>query len=105
MTVRVTAQLVEREGLVASGRLDRLERADEWPAALDVVDHRNRHHTVGSTPAATSSVPSSRKGSRSVNVEPDPGRLSTEMSPPSARASRREIVNPSPVPPYWRELA
>ena len=38
-------------------------------------------------------------GSVSVNVLPLPGALSTEIVPPSRRASSREIDRPRPVPP------
>ena len=37
-----------------------------------------------------------------VNVEPTPGWLVTTRSPPIARASRRLITSPSPLPPYVR---
>ena len=36
------------------------------------------------------------------NVLPCPGSLSTQMRPPIIWTSCREIVNPSPVPPYRR---
>ena len=41
-------------------------------------------------------------GRRTVNVEPTPGSESTSRSPPIIRHSWREIVSPSPVPPYSR---
>ena len=41
-------------------------------------------------------------GSSSVKRLPRPGALCTSISPPSSRASRRQIVSPSPVPPNWR---
>ena len=40
-----------------------------------------------------------------VNVEPWPGALATRMSPPMARARRREMASPSPVPPWRRRTA
>ena len=41
-------------------------------------------------------------GITSVKRLPCPGALSTVISPPSARASRRLMVKPSPVPPNLR---
>src|SRR5207253_3322934 len=40
----------------------------------------------------------SSSGSHTENVDPFPGSLTSVMLPPSARASRREIARPSPVP-------
>ena len=37
-----------------------------------------------------------------VKVLPRPGSLSTVMSPPIIRQSRRLSASPSPVPPYLR---
>src|SRR6185312_11804395 len=41
-------------------------------------------------------------GTKSVNVLPLPGVLSTRISPPSKRAISRLIDRPRPVPPYLR---
>ena len=38
------------------------------------------------------------RGRTSVNVEPSPSRERTSISPPSARASRRDSASPTPVP-------
>jgi len=38
------------------------------------------------------------RGSRSVNVEPDPGRLSTSTCPSASRMMSRTIARPSPMP-------
>src|SRR5687767_11207465 len=41
-------------------------------------------------------------GSTSVNVEPLPSSLLSEIRPPSMVASRRQIARPRPAPPYSR---
>ena len=66
---------------------------------------RRRRRRRGATPApssAGSAVTSSSRGRISVNMLPRPGSLSTVMSPPSRRASSREIDSPRPVPPKRR---
>ena len=53
--------------------------------------------------AATALRPARRRrGSTSVKVLPAPGVLSSSISPPSSRASSREIDSPRPVPPNLR---
>jgi CheY-like chemotaxis protein len=44
----------------------------------------------------------SRHGTAHRNELPRPGVLSTPIVPPINAANRAEIVNPRPVPPYWR---
>ena len=46
--------------------------------------------------------PLENTGTRSANVDPSPGILSTVTSPPIKRASFPVIASPSPVPPYRR---
>ena len=40
-------------------------------------------------------------GSLTMNVVPDPGRLSAVIEPPIMVQKRRQIASPSPVPPYF----
>ena len=53
--------------------------------------------TVGAGGSRVGSFTSA--GSRIVNVLPRPGSLTTVMSPPIIRQSRRESASPNPVPP------
>src|SRR5438045_2324864 len=71
---------------------------------LDVFDRPPEPLPAGVRPAdashaiAGSAVGTSR-GTVNVNVEPTPGVLSTETSPPRMWASLRLTASPSPVPP------
>ena len=80
-------------------------RGARWP------DRAPAAHAAAHRPAR-SAAPSALAGSAArfsrsvaVNVEPEPGSLATRISPPIARARRREMASPSPVPPWRRRTA
>ena len=58
--------------------------------------------TVAATPAAASTTCSMANGSRTQNVLPEPGVLSTPMVPPIASTSRLLRAKPMPVPSMRR---
>src|SRR5437868_5512416 len=60
-------------------------------------------HPVAGSPLPLSGDPASA-GSRMVNVEPLPGSLSADTSPPIRRQNFRVIARPSPVPSNLRVL-
>ena len=68
------------------------------------VAARRRHRGCGSRVRSGGASSAWRSGSRTVKVEPVPTALSTVMSPPMRRPSRRLIARPRPVPPYCRVL-
>src|SRR5206468_63584 len=56
--------------------------------------------TLGGLAISAGSTLDCRSGRMMVNVEPLPGSLSTETSPPRACQNRLVMARPSPVPPY-----
>ena len=58
---------------------------------------------VGPSAKATTSLPARVAGMVKWNVVPRPGALSSHILPPDSSTIRREMVRPSPVPP-WRRV-
>src|SRR5262249_51766973 len=78
-----------------------LEVVDVQRFVVDDEDPRRRFligHRTFASPAATI-------GRSPVNIDPTPTPLSALTSPPSTRASRREMLSPSPVPRLRRACA
>ena len=61
--------------------------------------------SVGWAPGVASASTPFDSGKKTVKVEPRPGSLATWISPPRSPAIFREMVSPSPVPPYLRVVA
>ena len=77
-----------RIGRSAEIRLDLLAGARRAIAVSVTTSHAIARSAVGTS-----------RGTVNVNVDPTPGVLSTEMSPPRMRASWRLSASPRPVPP------
>ena len=63
-----------------------------------------RRHQVGRGASKRRTLSSGPVAILAVNVLPSPGRLTTEMHPPSNSAICRLMANPSPVPPNRRVI-
>ena len=92
--------VVDRFDLVALAAQDLAEQI-----ARDAIVLGDQHpRRAASSPALPPRAAATRRpagparGSRTKNVEPLPGSLSTEMVPPSAAVSWRQMARPRPVP-------
>src|SRR5262249_52327597 len=75
------------------------EIAEDLPIVLLILDNKN------ALAHAVSTCRSTITGNVNANVEPWPGRDSTQILPPCISMMRLEMASPKPVPPFLRVMA